>query len=323
MSNGHYAMSDQASGLNRPAPRPWPAGALGLVPWFVRRRLGRALPLLASFKLTWRCNLSCRGCPFFRRAADHPRDMSWDTAVACLQELRRWGCVIVMFEGGEPLLWHDGRRTLPDLIDYARKLFFRVGVTTNGTLGCAVPADVVWVSLDGLQQTHDRLRSNSFGRVWQCLSDGGHPKLLVHVTVNRENLVDLAALIKEVTALPAVRGVTAQFFYPYDQGEAPLGLSRTERAEAVRTLLHLKRRGLPVYNSGGVLKKMVANTWRCVDDILINVDPDGEITHGCYVRGRGQVHCSQCGFTPVAEAVAAVGLRPGALRAGWKTFIAR
>jgi hypothetical protein len=31
---------------------------------------------------------------------------------------------------------------------------------------------------------------------------------------------------------------------------------------------------------------MIANGWRCWDRLLVNVDPDGSITRGCYVRSN-------------------------------------
>ena len=54
---------------------------------------------------------------------------------------------------------------------------------------------------------------------------------------------------------------------------------------------------------------------------LGRLSPDGAITQGCYAKSRGTVLCSHCGFTPVAEAVGALELRPGSLLAGWRTFI--
>ena len=65
---------------------------------------------------------------------------------------------------------------------------------------------------------------------------------------------------------------------------------------------------------------MIENSWRCHDDILINVDPNGEIVQGCYVKNRGDVRCSECGFTPVAEASGAIDLLPGSILAGWRIF---
>ena len=69
------------------------------------------------------------------------------------------------------------------------------------------------------------------------------------------------------------------------------------------------------------LRAMIRNDWTCREDLLINVDPDGLITQGCYVKGRGKVDCRSCGFTPVAEASAALALHPGSILAGWRAYL--
>ena len=66
---------------------------------------------------------------------------------------------------------------------------------------------------------------------------------------------------------------------------------------------------------------MITNGWTCRDRLLANVDPDGSVTQGCYVRSRGEVRCIDCGFTPVAELSGAFALAPGSILAGWKAFV--
>lgn len=292
--------------------------------FYARTKLfGQRVPLLASFKLTYCCNLRCRACPFHQRAAGPDAHMSWETATAALQALSRQGCRIIIFEGGEPCLWQDGSRGLRELIRYARQLFLRVAVTTNGTFSLNLPADLVWVSLDGLPHTHDRLRSNSFDTVWSNLLSATHPHLFVHFTMNSQNWQELAPLLERLTAVPAVRGLTVQLFYPYGQGEEPLALSASERAAALHNAIELKRRGYPILNSTGRLRAMIANTWACHSHLLANVDPDGTISIGCYAQNRGKVCCPECGFTPVAEASGALDLIPGSIMTGWRTYIKR
>lgn len=297
---------------------------LSLADFFFRSKvLGRRLGLLASFKLTYGCNLTCRACPFHRRADAPAACMDWPTAIRCLDELKQRGCRIVVFEGGEPLLWKDGIRSVHDIMAYARQHFLRVAVTTNGTLPLDVPAHVVWVSIDGLPATHDQLRSSSFERIRRNLLQTRHPKILVHHTVSRANCVELKGLLDLLADIPSVRGLTLQFFYPYGQGEDDLALSPGQRRQTVEAAIALKKRGYPILNSTAVLRAMIGNTWTCPEHVLINVDPDGTITQGCYARSRGSVSCAACGFTPVAEAAAALRLRPGSLITGWKTFISR
>lgn len=276
-------------------------------------------PLLASVKLSYRCNLRCRACPFHLRAGTEGDSMSWEQAVRALSIIRRMGTRIVAFEGGEPFLWRDGDRTLRDLVLHARRLFLRVAVTTNGTFPLDCPSDVLWVSVDGTKAVHDRLRSGSFDRVMAHLLASRHPRLRVHITLNRENWRDLEYLLARLRAIPSVGGVTLQFFYPYHRGEEPLALDPAERRETVALALGLRRR-YGILNSPESLRAMTDNHWVCRDDVLVNVDPDGAITRGCYVRSRGEVRCPDCGFTPVAEASRALSLRPGSLFAGWRCY---
>lgn len=135
---------------------------------------------------------------------------------------------------------------------------------------------------------------------------------------NWRELDELAAQLKDV---PAVKGLTVQLFYPYDGEESPLSLSAEERRLALENVIRLKK-SYPIINSVRCLKAMIENNWKCRDDVLINVDPDGTMTQGCYVKGRGDVNCRECGFTPVAEASGAVSLRPGSIVAGWRAYLA-
>ena len=290
--------------------------------FFIRRKILRQKrPLLASFKLTYRCNLTCLACPFHRRAVQQSAHLSWSSAVAALDALYRLGVLIIVFEGGEPFLWRHGHRDLNELINYAKKRFPRVAVTTNGTFPLDTSADLLWVSLDGLAAAHNGLRSNSFEKVWSNLQASDHKRLFVHFTINRENGADIRPLLEALRDIKSFRGMTVQLFYPYDQGEAPLALSHEQRKAVLNEVIHLKSRGFPILNSADRLRAMIDNDWRCHDDILVNVDPDGTITRGCYAKSRGRVDCRVCGFTPVAEASGALNLLPGSLRAGWSIFL--
>ena len=85
---------------------PWP---ISLSSFMIQRKiLGRKLPLLASFKITYRCNLTCRACPFHLRTDEDNRQMSRETAIQTLENLRRPGTRIVVFEDGGPAKSHDG-----------------------------------------------------------------------------------------------------------------------------------------------------------------------------------------------------------------------
>ena len=304
---------------SNPALWPWP---LDLPLFFLQRKLfNRKIPLLASFKITYSCNLTCRACPFHLRAHHEASSMWRETAIASMNALHRMGTRIIVFEGGEPLLWRDGPYRFHNLALDAKKLFLRVAVTTNGTLPLNVPCHTLWISIDGMKEAHDGLRSGSFDSIWANIKNTKHPRIFIHYTLNRRNWQDVEALAEMIQQTPAIRGMTVQFFYPYNQGEEDLELSSDDRRRAIEIILMLKKSGLPILNSAGRLKAMIDNNWRCHDDILINVDPDGTITRGCYVKSRGKIHCNACGFTPVAEASGALDLISESLYAGWKLFL--
>jgi MoaA/NifB/PqqE/SkfB family radical SAM enzyme len=276
---------------------------------------------LANLKLTYRCNLACAACPFHRHTGHKSDHMNWATAITSLDTLKRLGVLIVVFEGGEPLMWQDGRYNLYDLIGYAKKYFPRVAVTTNGTFPLDVPSDILWVSLDGLKESQDRLRSGSFDQVWSNLHESRHGRLYIHFTINRENRHDIRPLLEKLKDIRAFRGMTIQLFYPYGRGEAALALSDDERRVVLEDIIDMKKQGFPILNSAGRLSAMIRNDWRCHDDILVNVDPDGAVTQGCYVKSRGRIDCRTCGFSAVSEASGAVDLLPGSLKAGWSVFL--
>ncbi|HOM28363.1 MAG TPA: radical SAM protein [Deltaproteobacteria bacterium] len=284
------------------------------------RIMGRRAPLIASVKLTYRCNLACRACPFVRQHGSQDRIMTWDKAMASLEELAGLGCPIVVFEGGEPLLWSDGTRSFADIALAAKKLFACVGVTTNGTVSLDVPTDIVWVSIDGTRETHDYLRSGSYDRAMGNILTSAHDRIYVHMTLNSVNAGELETVAALASAMPQVKGLTLQLFYPYHRGEEDLALGPEARRRVLEEALRLKRAGYPILNSAWGLGVMRDNSWRCRQFLLANVETDGRVYTGCYAGHRAEVDCSACGFTPVAEASGAYDLVPGALAAGFRIF---
>jgi len=244
-----------------------------------------------------------------------------------MRTLHDWGVRILIIEGGEPFLWRDGMYDLKDIVTQARKLFFTVGVTTNGTFPIEVASDIVWVSVDGLKETHDRLRGKSFERIVANLEATAHPKVYAHVTINSLNwheVPELAAFLSDGLHPPdKVKGITVQFHYPYQEVTDELLLSPDRRRQVLDDLIRLKRQGLPIANSYACLRALKENRWRCRPWMIASVDPDGQLTHGCYVQNRGEVACEQCGFSAHTEISLAYGWRIGPLLTGYRIFLAR
>lgn len=278
--------------------------------------LARGRPFLASLKLSYRCNLRCRQCPFY--ALDAP-EMSYAEACAAIDRLFARGNRILIFEGGEPLLWRDGMRRVHDLVSYARRSFFSVGLTTNGTFPLDVPSDVLWVSVDGLRETHDALRgAGVFDRAMANARASRHPRLLAHVTANAANADEIPGLLHFLNGI--FRGITLQFYYPYNRRDE-LFLDFDRRERLLEQVIALRRAGVRVLNSEASLRALMRNRWRCQDWLVDNANPDGSISQGCYLKGRADIDCARCGFSPHIEISLAGRGNLQAIAAGIRIFL--
>lgn len=272
-------------------------------------------PYIASFKLTHACNLDCSQCPFIRQPQG---SMPFSRVVSILDELHARGDRIVIFEGGEPMLWRDGEYTIGDVIRAAKQRFDCVGITTNGTLPFTVHPDVLWVSFDGFRDTHARLRgADVFDRIVANVKASAHPRIYAHITANRVNAAEIPDLMEYLNDF--VRGITIQFYYPYDPDDE-LFLPTNERARLIDQLVDLKRRGIRLLNSYDALKALKDAAWRCEHWLFDCVNADGTIFNGCYVHGRGKVDCSLCGFSPYTEASLAFHGRWRSIQSGVRIF---
>ena len=266
--------------------------------YYVQSRLGRKKPILAAMKVTQSCNLRCSHCPFCQEDGDM---LSWKQAVSRMKTLHRWGVRLLIFEGGEPFLWRDEKRDFRHLVEEARKLFFSVGVVTNGTFPIDVPADIVWVSIDGLRETHDRLRDESFDAAMANIDASSHPRLFAHITINAVNWREIPELVRFLS--DKVHGITVQFHYPYRQDavDEELFLPVEARHEVLESLISLKKQGMPVMDSYACLEALKVNRWQCHSWMLATVEADGTMSKGCYAKNRTDTACDRCGFAAYTE----------------------
>jgi len=289
-----------------------------LLVYYLGSLLGRKKPLLGSLKLTHDCNLSCVQCPFRKKKTP---SLSFPQALSALRTVHDWGVRILIMEGGEPFLWRDGEHDLRSVVAEAKKLFFSVGVTTNGTFPIDVDSDIVWVSIDGLEETHDRLRGKSFQRIMANIAATSHPRVYAHITVNAVNWQEIPHLVKYLS--PKVRGITVQFYYPYQEIEEGLYLPFDQRRQVLEDLIQLKRQGFPLANSYACLEALKDNRWKCQPWMIASVDPSGRLTQGCYVKNRGEIACDMCGFSAHTEISLAYGWSLEAMMTGHRIFFAR
>jgi len=271
--------------------------------------LRRPEPLIYGVALTDRCNFSCAGCAI---ANSGRRDMSYDEVVARLRDAYGRGYREVYFTGGEPTLWHDGERGLDAAIDAARALgYFHVHVYTNGSNGLDWPADLVWVSMDGLSDTFSARRGDHFDEVEAAVRSAEHPRLAVIYTIDRTTERGIEPFLRWVrdTELP-VLGIMFYFHTPY-YGIDELFLTAEERAPIIERLRACIRDRLPVLNSDAALAALESGRWERRTPAAAVVDVDGE---SVCCRAADDV-CPECGYAACTEIVEARDLRPSAVLA--------
>jgi heme d1 biosynthesis radical SAM protein NirJ len=156
------------------------------------------------WNLVRRCNLTCKHCYSISADKDFPGELSTEEVFSVMEDLKRFGVPVLILSGGEPLLRPDIFR----IAEQAKRMGFYVGLSSNGTLITerniadirAACFDYVGVSLDGIEQTHDRFRRKagafdaSLAGIRLCRDAG--IKIGVRYTMTRDNAHDLPALLE-------------------------------------------------------------------------------------------------------------------------------
>ncbi len=119
--------------------------------------LGTKRPLAVSLSVTDRCNQRCEYCDIPLR---NMRDLSTPQLVGIIDELGELGCERVVMTGGEASL----RADIGTLIDTAKGHGIFTSMNSNGLLARRKieelrKLDLVFISLDGPKEVHDRQRN--------------------------------------------------------------------------------------------------------------------------------------------------------------------
>jgi len=284
------------------------AGA-GLRYLVLAKLMRRAVPLVGGIVINDSCNLHCLQCGVANRGIP---DLTFEEVRTGLLKLHDMSLRVLYVEGGEPFLWHDGDRNLEDIVALARELgFTAVIVYTNGTFPISTEADTLYVSLDGLKVTNDRLRGESYDRVIGNINDSSHPNILINFTINGINMSEIEQFCEQMQKVAHVRGIFFYFVTPTGDN-AELVLNPFERSRAAARLLALKRRGAPVRNSAAALRRVRDDTWRRpVSLCYLYAD---RIMYRCCRSIGNAAACDQCGYLGYAELDCIARLRFGAIR---------
>lgn len=278
--------------------------------WLLHKRE----PLICGLVLHNRCNLRCRHCSVIDRPA---AAMSYDEAVQVMDTFYAEGGRCLYLEGGEPFIWKDRGYSMEDIVLYAkRKGYLAVIVYTNGTQSLDSLADTLFVSVDGLKQTHDLLRGRSFDKIIANIRNSVHPSIYINFTINALNKNEITDFCAYIHAMARVKGVFFYFHTPY-YGYDDLFLDEPAKADLILLLLKLKKR-YKILNSKAGLKSALRNDWKKNLEIC-RIYEEGRYYSCCRENKNGAV-CKDCGYLSYAEIDQTLKMNPGAIANALKYF---
>jgi MoaA/NifB/PqqE/SkfB family radical SAM enzyme len=224
-------------------------------------------------------------CPFWKRPS---QDSSLEQEKAILKQVYNSGACGIAFEGGEPLL----RKDLAKILAFSRSLPLHTSLITNGTLLESKIDEispyingVVYVSLDGLEKTHDAIRGvgGCFRKAVRGISAAEEKvAVTINTTIMAENIDEIESLVRLAKELGTRISMAVAHEYCNINASSP---ATDKISKIAHALIEMKREGYPIVNSIGYLKVMAKEkNWRCKPWAMVNIDPNGNVVLPCYVH---------------------------------------
>ncbi len=224
-------------------------------------------------------------CPFWKRTSPNS---SLEQEKEILKRVYASGAVGIAFEGGEPLLRND----LVDILAFSRSLPLHTSLITNGTLLesrideiAPYINGVVYVSLDGLEKTHDAIRGVD-GSFKKAVRGIGAAKEKVSLTINTTIMTENIDEIESLVGLAKELGTKISVAVAHEYCNVDASSAKTDKTSKIaHRLMEMKREGYPLVNSIGYLKVMAKEKkWQCKPWAMVNIDPNGKVVLPCYVH---------------------------------------
>ena len=248
--------------------------------------LGRRVPLIVGWNITYRCNLRCKYCSAWQREDE---ELGTGEIIELIDDLAVAGTKYIFFSGGEPLIRED----LGEIIDHCRSRDITVGINSNGVLVAKrieVIKDIceIQFSLDGPAEVHDRIRGPGvFDSVLKAIS----------LCQSADIIVKLSTVISKVSInhLPFVLDLVQKYdvgvyFQPSCEAlsgdcndSEPFRPNEDEYHKAIDYLYREKKRGhRGISNSFAGLRHLrnwpQAKRLYCLSSkIFMNMEPNGDM----------------------------------------------
>ena len=270
--------------------------------------LNRRDPLICGLVMHNSCNLNCRHCTITERPV---MKLSYQESMNLIDSFYEKGGRTIYFEGGEPFLWSDHEYGLEDVVTYSRQRgYLATIIYTNGTYPLETSADTVFISVDGLRETHDLLRGRSFDRIMNNIYESNHPSLYINFTINNINKNEIINFCDFINSVKQIQGAFFYFHSPY-YGYDELFIPNEEKGEVLNRLIENKKK-YKILNSVAGLKSAIRNDWE--RPLSICQIYEGGSFYTCCRYSDNEELCKDCGYLSYAEIDQVLKFKPSAIR---------
>lgn len=254
-------------------------------------------PILGTVILTDRCNLSCKHCSVNNiTSIIYP----YEQVIKEMKIIYDMGVRILFFCGGETFMWQDKGKTLKDLVKEAKQMgFLIVNTVTNGTFDLDLPeADLILLSLDGDEESHNQIRGNTYTSIIENIENAKSDNICFYMAINQINKDKVEYVCNLAKKTRNVRAVSFNFHTPYPNTKE-LSLSKEDKKQCCDIISQMMDDGAPVFNLKSAFPYIINNTFPtpCFQCVVIE---NGKIST-CGRCIENPKLCNSCGYFFVAE----------------------
>lgn len=175
---------------------------------YILYKLKRPIPCAVTMRMTYKCNLKCSFCGFWKYKIfkNNTPELSTEQIFSLIDDLHKIGIPYITVTGGEPLL----RKDIEEIGFYLKKKRIISGLCTNGTLitkerakNLSKAFDFIRISLDGFGETHNKIRGvdKAYEMAFEGLnnlvnSENRTARIGVHFVITEYNKGELDKLIE-------------------------------------------------------------------------------------------------------------------------------
>ena len=149
------------------------------------------------------------------------------------------------------------------------------------------PTVILFVSLDGIEKTHDRIRGVN-GCFKEALKGIAAAKNKVSVTINTTIMSDNINEIEDIVKLAKDLGVRIVLSAAHEYHNIEGTVAKADEIRGIaKRLIELKRKGYPIMNSTSYFKVIAKEkNWKCKPWSVVNIGTDGQLVLPCYVHNQ-------------------------------------